>query len=291
MLKEKFNYKKVSPKKLGDGVLLFEQVLDVDWDYFVEWASGHILREKENMYKPSIDPDTGAPCYINRSGYYFNERTVNEMPFRSIEIHEDKSLESIVLLAFIEDIKYKCLLQYIMEYPMLFKCIWWRSKGHVVSYGPGSYLGPHSDNSCDYIFGLEEPKMQLAAKNVVGSIVYVNDDYIGGEHYFNYLNIKYKPKKGDILMFPSNYIATHQVLPVESGVRYSYLGWYGHGSANEKLREKIYNPLESTDIATRMANLYLPFLREDLANLASKDYANNQNAAEVLRLVGALTQG
>jgi hypothetical protein len=40
-----------------------------------------------------------------------------------------------------------------------------------------------------------------------------------------------------------------------------------------------------------MANLYLPFLREDLANLASKDYANNQNAAEVLRLVGALTQG
>lgn len=55
----------------------------------------------------------------------------------------------------------------------------------------------------------------------VSIVVYLNDDYEGGELYFPRLdNLTYKPKAGDIAVFPSNYIYEHASLPLKSGVKY-----------------------------------------------------------------------
>lgn len=59
----------------------------------------------------------------------------------------------------------------------------------------------------------------------ISTIWYINDDYEGGEICFPRFNIKYKPNKNELLLFPSTYTYNHSVLPVKNGTRYSVVSW------------------------------------------------------------------
>jgi hypothetical protein len=54
----------------------------------------------------------------------------------------------------------------------------------------------------------------------------LNDDFEGGEFAFFDRELKYKLKKGDALMFPSNFMYPHEVMPVTKGTRYSIITWF-----------------------------------------------------------------
>ena len=55
----------------------------------------------------------------------------------------------------------------------------------------------------------------------VSAVIYINDDYEGGDLHFPRLNnLVYTPKLGDIAVFPSNYIYEHASLPMKSGTKY-----------------------------------------------------------------------
>lgn len=54
----------------------------------------------------------------------------------------------------------------------------------------------------------------------------LNDDYEGGEFAFFNREVTYKLKKGSALMFPSNFMYPHEVLPVTRFVRYSIITWF-----------------------------------------------------------------
>jgi hypothetical protein len=56
------------------------------------------------------------------------------------------------------------------------------------------------------------------------------------------------------------------VKPVTSGNRYTYLGWYSHGSPNVELNEVIIDPIENPQIANLSTNVYMPNLRKDFKN-------------------------
>ena len=51
----------------------------------------------------------------------------------------------------------------------------------------------------------------------------LNDDYEGGE--FVLIDDKINLSKGDIIVFPSNFMYPHKVEPVTKGTRYSYISW------------------------------------------------------------------
>ena len=51
----------------------------------------------------------------------------------------------------------------------------------------------------------------------------LNDDYEGGE--FVLIDEKINLSKGDIIVFPSNFMYPHKVEPVTKGTRYSYISW------------------------------------------------------------------
>jgi len=53
---------------------------------------------------------------------------------------------------------------------------------------------------------------------------YINDDYSGGELEFPY--VKYKPTKGDVIVFPSTWFYPHRSAPIISGTKYSIVTWF-----------------------------------------------------------------
>ena len=62
--------------------------------------------------------------------------------------------------------------------------------------------------------------------NHMATLIYLNDDYEGGEIYFPTHGISLKPKAGDLLMFPGNMHYAHGVTPVMSGYRYTIPMWF-----------------------------------------------------------------
>jgi predicted 2-oxoglutarate/Fe(II)-dependent dioxygenase YbiX len=54
----------------------------------------------------------------------------------------------------------------------------------------------------------------------ISVLIYLNDDYEGGEIEFPFFNLKIKPKAGTLMLFPSNYAYSHIAHPVMSGTKY-----------------------------------------------------------------------
>jgi hypothetical protein len=261
-----YAFNDAEPKHIGHGIVVFENALTFDSEWAKEFAEEQISKERSDMYTPAVDPETGELAFMNKSGYIFNASGVNKMPRRGSAIHRTEREDVREFLEFVEDSKDRYLLKYFVLFPLAYKNVWWKVKGHLVSYSieyGGEFLGAHSDTSADYAYGLAHPSDQLATRNTVSVVLYLNDDFEGGHHYFNYYDIDYIPKTGDILMFPSNYMAAHEVTPITKGSRYSYLGWYSHGSPNPETNEHIVDPNKEPDMAKTATNVYLPNLRND----------------------------
>ena len=79
---------------------------------------------------------------------------------------------------------------------------------NIVKYGPGQHFQEHADHGWSYVC-------------TVSLVAYPNDDYEGGELSFGKLGISFKPKAGDLYLFPSTYLFSHRAMPVTSGLKYS----------------------------------------------------------------------
>lgn len=59
----------------------------------------------------------------------------------------------------------------------------------------------------------------------ISALVYLNNDYVGGELEFPNFNVKIKPEAGMLILFPSNYAYAHIAHPVTSGTKYALVTW------------------------------------------------------------------
>jgi hypothetical protein len=64
-----------------------------------------------------------------------------------------------------------------------------------------------------------------ATKRAVSPILYINDNYEGGELEFVNFGLKIKPKSGSLYLFPSTYPYRHIAHPVTSGTKYAIVTW------------------------------------------------------------------
>jgi predicted 2-oxoglutarate/Fe(II)-dependent dioxygenase YbiX len=54
-----------------------------------------------------------------------------------------------------------------------------------------------------------------------GAVIYLNDDYEGGEIYFPDHKLEFKPSAGTLVFFPSNIMYIHGVREITKGIRYT----------------------------------------------------------------------
>lgn len=73
----------------------------------------------------------------------------------------------------------------------------------------------HTDSLTDI-----EKNIKYAWSGHVSNLLYINDDYLGGELYFPYHKIKIKPEPGMLISFPGNWFNRHGILPA-SDFRYA----------------------------------------------------------------------
>jgi len=59
----------------------------------------------------------------------------------------------------------------------------------------------------------------------VSAIVYLNNDYEGGEIEFPNFGVKIKPEPGMLILFPSTYPYAHIAHPVTDGTKYAIVTW------------------------------------------------------------------
>lgn len=99
-----------------------------------------------------------------------------------------------------------------------FNMIKYWSPARMNRYSEGTLMRPHYD----HIHSLFEGEARgIPVLSVVGCL---NDDYQGGDFVF-FNDFKIKLDKGDILLFPSNFVYPHRVEEVTDGQRYSFVSW------------------------------------------------------------------
>jgi hypothetical protein len=88
---------------------------------------------------------------------------------------------------------------------------------HINKYIVDANMGLHVDS--------EDPTD--SKHPVVSGVLYLNDNYTGGEIYFPEQDIKIKPEAGSLIMFPSYRPYFHHPLPVTEGTKYMIpFFWY-----------------------------------------------------------------
>jgi Rps23 Pro-64 3,4-dihydroxylase Tpa1-like proline 4-hydroxylase len=106
---------------------------------------------------------------------------------------------------------------------------------NFVKYGPGQHFQVHPDSGPTYHCD-------------VSTVMYLNDDYEGGELMFPHFEYTYKPEYGDIVLFPSNFLYSHAALPVKSGTKYSAVTMFSY---NDRTHKEHINPSGNTQGRSR----------------------------------------
>lgn len=179
----------------------------------------------------------------------------------------------------VESAFYDSLIRYCDLYPLIVNSIWWRMRGHCLKYLGGANLGLHNDNDTN-TFVIDGQRYysgrEIAMYQVVNGLAYFNDDYEGGEMHFPYLDLTIKPKTGDIILFPANYVGTHGVAKVTGDIpRYTYLTQFGHGG------EHKYEVLEPQESDMWLAPVYVPFLYQDHVKFSHSGHSHLDTSKDV----------
>jgi len=82
----------------------------------------------------------------------------------------------------------------------------------LLRYNAGQFYTEHTDSS------VENPR-------AVSCSIALNDDFDGGEFGFFGREVVIKAPKGGAVLFPSNFMYPHEILPVTKGTRYSVITW------------------------------------------------------------------
>jgi predicted 2-oxoglutarate/Fe(II)-dependent dioxygenase YbiX len=95
----------------------------------------------------------------------------------------------------------------------------------LLVYEPGGHYKPHYDAVAKW----KNPDGTMIWKKSIdrdlSTVLFLNDDFEGGEFVFPDLRVTIRPEPGLLVCFPSSQYYLHKVEPVISGTRYTMVNW------------------------------------------------------------------
>lgn len=173
-------------------------------------------------FKGVIDPETCKMIINDLNKNLWHKHTYND-PRTGQNVSFDDDLEVAYdgseVTKFIMSKIDECINEYINSYQFpWFTHITGRSDARFNKYEVGTRMRVHVDNITTLFDGTRKGSPTLT---VLGML---NDEYEGGE-FVLMEDLVIPFKAGDIIIFPSNFLYPHEVLPVTKGTRYSYVSW------------------------------------------------------------------
>ena len=95
----------------------------------------------------------------------------------------------------------------------------------LLSYGIGGHYCPHIDGESQWMTPKGELIWKKSTDRDLSMVLFINDDYEGGDFVFPDLKVRVRPEPGLLVAFPSNHHYKHGVEPVTKGQRYSMVCW------------------------------------------------------------------
>ena len=187
----------LSQKSLKDFIMVKEEFVDPDFcDQILDEYANSELWEK-TYTGGGLDEDARRCQVITIS----DQRCINENEEYRREI-DDK------MYKIIKDI----IVEYEKEHPEFDLEISEDSGYELLRYEVGDFYIEHSDSF------KEQPR-------ALTIIIAMNNAYDGGEIAMFQRELIHELDVGDVLVFPSNFMYPHEILPVTDGTRYSMITW------------------------------------------------------------------
>lgn len=199
---------------VGNGVMAFHGVVEKQEHDEAEW-----IESIERLNQPPYHPEaTGVGFYFRANDSQGETPSRYFIPPTSQKTYWDAKI-------------YECLQHYCCSYPEVIPTVHWTFDGHLLTYENSQHIGWHSDNLIARYppdkYG-HMPESQFSIHLTLSALLYLNDDYLGGEIEWKYANASLKPRAGSVVIYPSHFMGTHRVLPC-IGKRKAYVKFYGHG--------------------------------------------------------------
>lgn len=191
------NHKTESNSKLLDFIQVYEDIIPHS-----------LCDEIINEYK---NDDTWRLAGVGYEQINLNARNVNTIPIS----HENIILKNPEIRKLLDDRIFKIANNIIRKYNDKFPLtqIEEDSGYDLLKYEVGQFYRQHTDS------------FKKHPRSVSCSFA-LNDNYEGGEFAFFDRELIYNLKKGSVIMFPSNFMYPHEIMPVTRGTRYSIVTWF-----------------------------------------------------------------
>lgn len=180
-------------------------------DYIVEFDDILSPEHCDEILKEYANSDDWSPTFIGKGVIDRNVRNVDQIsmsegPVISKNPEVRKRIDNII---------YEAAGRAIRKYNELFhEAMIEQDSGYtLLRYHEGQFYKQHTDSF-------------KAQPRAVSCSFALNDDFEGGGFAFFDNEFRHVLKKGSVLMFPSNFMFPHEVLPVSKGTRYSIITWF-----------------------------------------------------------------
>jgi prolyl 4-hydroxylase len=188
---------------LSPDILLFDKLLDPE-------LCQHIIQVAEcSQFKPAGIKVATLETQIRSNDLIYLGNGDNSLLTSTNEI----------LLGKIGIIQQYLYQSYRVKFPHAESC-------SILRYQPGQFYKRHVDNL------LLSSRFEEIARGVptrdISIVGYLNEDFTGGETFFDRQDLKVKPQQGSVIVFPSCYTHPHQSLSVDVGQKYAFTSWLFH---------------------------------------------------------------
>lgn len=185
-------------KNLSDYIVIFENILSNN-------LCNNILKEYENSNE-WLNSEVGTKSIVNKE---IRNCNVIPMSLNSI-IEKNKNIRKNLDNEVFEGTK-----KAIKKYNEKFKhASISKDTGYdLLKYEKGGFYTQHVDSFTN-------------TPRTISCSFILNNNFKGGEFTFFNNNVIYSLKKGSAIMFPSNFLYPHSILPVIEGTRYSIVTWF-----------------------------------------------------------------
>lgn len=202
---------------LGSGIMLIRNLIDY------EEIKTYDISLIEKMITPQGFTQINGKLYT-AGGYEYDE----EIDSQRYPIRYSENIDSIHFTNNLSTKIYEAVVDYCKFFPSVIECITEHKQLHYIKYPQNTSMGPHSDCAASYKDNSVELISSFAIDNTLSTSIILNDAFVGGEFRFTIIDESLELGAGDALIYPSNFIGSHEVKKITSGTRWAFLSFFSH---------------------------------------------------------------